>query len=331
MKIDRKLLPFFIILAVLALLPLYFRTNSYVMHILIMCLIWGIVAANWDLIVGYGGVFSFGQIAFFAIGAYTSAVLAKTGLRSLDIGLSPWLSMFIGGGAAGLSGFLIGLPCLRLKGIYIALVTFTLHETLSPILRLGGDIGTGGAGGCVSIPPFYLGGYIFTPLERVPTFYLALAIFAVVIYLVYRLIHSPIGLAFVSLRDSEPLARSLGISEYKYKLILFTISAFLTGIAGAFYAHYTGLISRTVLGLDVFVLVIVMVIVGGLGRFPGAIIAAFIFTILNEFLRPLEAFRPIILGILAIVIIIWAPEGLTGIRGYFVRFRQRIKSLGVKG
>jgi branched-chain amino acid transport system permease protein len=330
-KINRRHIPPLASLVVLLVLPIFLGNNPYIMYILILCLIWAVVAAAWDLIMGYGGVFSFGQVAFFAIGAYTTALLTKTGPKTLDIGISPWLGLLLGGVVAAVVGILIALPCLRLRGIYPALVTFALHETLIPLILLGEPIGTGGVGSCVNIPPFQLGGYTFTPLDRVPSYYVALAISAVLIFVIYKVIHSSFGRAFVALRDDEPFAKSLGIDEHKHRVILFGISAFITGIAGAFYAHYCGLISHQILGLDIFILLLVMVIIGGLGRFPGAVIAAFIFTFANEFLRPLEAFRPVILGGIIIAAIIFTPQGLGGIPDIvrpFIRRTFRRSSVG---
>ena len=332
LNVSRKLLNFVIPLLILCLLPAFWGGNPHVMHILIMCLIWAVVATAWDLVIGYGGIFSVGQIAFFAIGAYTSALMTKTGVNTLGIGMSPWLGIFMAGIIAGLVGFLISLPCLRLKGAYIALVTFALHETLPPLVRAGQPIGTGGVGSLVGIPPLQLGSYVFSPMERVPSYWIVLCIFFILMFVIYKIINSRFGLAFIALRDDEPFARSLGVNMYRSQVTLFTISAFITGIVGGFYAHYLGTISHGILGLDIFVLVLVMVIVGGMGRFPGAAIAAFIFTFANELLRPLEGFRAIILGAIIIVVVILSPQGLMGIpnlvKSYIKKRRNLAEELG---
>jgi len=315
-KMDRTIFALLVSFAVLALLPLGLGNNGYIMHLLIMCLIWSVVAVNWDLVLGYGGIFSFAQIAFFVIGAFTAALFGK------NLGVSPWLGLFIGGGAACGIGMLISLPVMRLRGAYVALVTLGLHEILPPLIRAGRPIGTGGMGSLVGIPPFQVGSYIFSAMDRVPPYYIALVIFALTMLTVHKIIHSRFGLAFVALRDAEPFAKTLGVDDYRSKLILFGISAFFCGLIGAFYGSYLGLISSALLGMDLFILVLVMVIVGGLGRFPGAIIGAFIFTFLNEFLRPLEEFRPVILGGLAIAVMMGSPEGLMGIPKYFAGFKR---------
>lgn len=274
-----------------------------------MCLIWGAVAAAWDLIMGFAGIFTFGQVAFFVIGAYCSAMLTRT------LGISPWLGIPGGGLITGVIGILVGLPCLRLKGAYIALVTFAVHMILEPFLKsdVGRAIGTGGPQGILSIPPLKLFGYTYSSLEPVPWFYTAFFISFVALFVIYKIIHSTWGLAFIGVRDSEAFARSIGINDFKYKLMVFGISAFLTGMIGAFYAHYVGMLSTRILGLDLFLILMVMLVLGGVGRFPGAVIGAFIAVFVGEWLRPLETYRLLIFGAMVVLLVIWMPHGITGL------------------
>lgn len=308
MKMPRELFTLLIMLGVVSLLPIFLHNNLVIMHVLIMCLIWGVVAAAWNLMLGFAGIFTFGNVAFFAIGAYTS------GMLTTHLGISPWLGILAGGITVGLAGILIGLPCLRLKGTYIALVTFALHMILTPLFLsdVGRAMGTGGSLGLLYIPTLQLGGYTFTAFDKVPWFYVALAIAFLSLFAIYKIIHSSSGLAFTALRDAEPLAKSLGINEYKYKLIVFGFSAFLTGIIGAFYAHYVGVVSVGILGLDLFLLLMVMIIIGGMGRFPGAVIGSFIVTFLNYLLRPTEEIRFIIFGAMVVMLVVFMPGGLMG-------------------
>jgi len=307
MKIERGLFTLFGMLLILFLLSIFFHENPYILHVLIVCLIWGVVASAWDLIMGYAGIFSFGQLAFFALGAY------GTGMLTVYLGISPWVGILAGGIIACVVGVAIGGACLRFKGVYIGLVTFCLHLILEPLIMIGRSIGTGGSTGLLGIPPLKVGGYTFSALEKVPWFYVALAISFLSFFAIYKIIHSPLGLAFIALRDAEPFAKSLGINQYKCKLLLFSISAFLTGIIGAFYAHYVSGISPRILGLDAFLMVMIMLVVGGIGKFPGVIIGAFGVTILNEFLRPTGLYRLVIFGSVVILSILLMPEGLMGI------------------
>ncbi len=305
MKLDREGSTLLVMLAVLLLLPTYFHNNLYIMHILIMCLIYGVVAVGWDFMMGYAGIFTFGQFAFFAIGAYAS------GMLTLYLGISPPLGILLAGLIAAGVGIVIGLPCLRLKGAYIALVTFALHLILVPLINsdVGRAMGTGGTVGLLDIPTLAAG---FSVAAKVPWYYTLLGVAFLSFFVVYRISHSSIGLAFVSLRDSEPLAKSLGVDAYKHKLMVFGISSFLTGMIGAFYAHYTGIVSTRILGLDIFLMVMVMLVIGGMGKFPGAAIGAFIVTFLNEFLRPLGEYRLFIFGAIVVLLIVLVPEGLMG-------------------
>lgn len=308
MKMPRELSILFIMLGVVGLLPIFLHNNQVIMHILIMSLIWGVVAANWDFMMGFAGIFTFGQVAFFVIGAYTSGILTTY------LGISPWLGILAGGITVGLAGVLIGLPCLRLKGTYIALVTFALHMILTPLFLsdVGRAMGTGGSLGLLHIPPLQLGGYTFTVFDKIPWFYVALAISFLSLFAIYKIIHSPSGLAFTALRDSEPLAKSAGIDDYRFKLMAFGISAFLTGIIGAFYVHYVGVASVGILGLDTFLLLMVMIIIGGMGRFPGAVMGSFMVTFLNFLLRPTDHIRFIIFGAMVVALVVLAPQGIMG-------------------
>ena len=309
--------------AALAILPFFFHDSNYIMNILILCLIWGVVAASWDLILGYANVFSFGHLAFFIIGGYTSGLLAEY------LGLSPWLGYIAGGLAAAFIGFLIGIPCLRLQGMYLAIVTFSLNFVLPTLIVFAGpgrfeNFSTGGSWGLERIPSPTLFGYEFTRQEMVPWFYLTLGFFILFMSIIYLIIKSDIGLAFIALRDAEPQAKSLGVDEYKYKLLVFAISAFIAGSAGAYYAHYFGLISPASMSLDVFLIVLIMVLVGGIGVFPGAAIGAFVITIANELLRPTLEWRLVILGVIVILTMMFMPKGIMDILAAIGRLWRRI-------
>jgi branched-chain amino acid transport system permease protein len=295
----------------LAILPIFVHHRTYIMHIMILCFIWGVVASAWNLIMGYASIFSFSQIAFFTISGYT------TGMMSKYWGVSPWLGIVPGAILASIAGVLIGLPCLRLKGIFIAVATLALHLSLPTLLSQGRAYGTGGSHGLAGIPPFQVGERVFGHLSW---YYLLLIVFLILLFVIYKVIHSRMGLAFVALRDAGHFAESLGVNDYKYKLIIFAVSAFITGIMGGLLTHYTGAISPAMLGTDLFLVVIAMVLFGGLGRFPGAVIGAFAITFANELLRPTGTFRLLILGGIIVVTMIYMPKGLMGMLESVGRF-----------
>jgi len=315
MNINKKTV--LISLSVIAILPLIFRGNPYIIHILTLALIWSVVASAWDLIVGYAYVFSFGQMALFVIGGYTSSMMA------LYWGVSPFLGMAAGAGLTALAGIVIGLSCLRLRGMYVAVATLGLHLVLPPLLLQGRAYGTGGSRGLGSIPPIEVLGQ---PLDMFGWYYAAFGIFFAMLFLIYRIINSSTGLAFVSLRDAHAAASSLGVNEYRYKLMVFGISAFITGLMGGFYSHYIGVISPTILGTDIFLMVIAMMLFGGLGRFPGAVIGAFAITLANELLRPVGHFRHLILGAVIVATLIYMPQGLIGLLESLGNLMSRVKN-----
>lgn len=309
LKMRKELIVLLTIFFFLSIVPVFLHANRYIMNILTTCLIWAVVAASWDLLLGFAGIFSFGQVAFFVTGAYGSAILTR------DFGISPWFGILAGGVIAGGLGLLVCLPCLRLKGAYIALATFAVHMILEPLLKskIGISLGTGGPQGLFIIPPLRLGGYTFSTMEPVPCFYVALGIFLVSLLIIYRIIFSVWGLAFLALRDSEVFAKSLGVNDFKYKLLVFGVSALLTGSVGAYYAHHVQLLSPRMLSLDLFLTLMVMLVLGGIGRFPGAVIGALIATFFSEMLRPLETYRGLVFGGTVVLLVIFMPQGIMGI------------------
>lgn len=284
-------------------------TDSYVQHVLILCFLWSIVAAAWDLALGYAGVFNYAQLVFFAAGAYGTTML------TLKLGFAPLPALAASCAITGLLGLLVGLPCLRLKGEYVALFTFAVHLAMPPLIQQTKDLGSGGTMGLFGVPPIELFGISLTPQNKLGWYFTTLALAAVCVHLIYFvLLTSKTGRAFVALRDSEHFARSLGVNEFRYKLLAFIISAAITGFAGALYAHYTTVVTPKILGNEFFLLVMVMLAMGGIGRFPGAVLGAVLVTILNELLRSTGTFRLLILGLLVVFTLLLLPNGLVSLK-----------------
>jgi branched-chain amino acid transport system permease protein len=292
------------LVALVALGP--FIGQNYVLHVLILCFIWSMVVAGWDLVMGYAGIVSFAQLVFFAAGAYASAMIA------ISFDVPPLEAIFITAIIAACVGLLIGLPCLRLRGEYVALFTFAVHLALPSLIRQGRPWGTGGSTGLMGIPPFEIGGYTLRTIDKLPWYYLTLTLAAVAVYTIYFVVlPRKWGRAFVCLRDSEAFARSLGVNDYKYKLLVFMVSAAITGVAGAIYAHYIGVVTPSILETEFFLIVMLMLCVGGMGLFPGAVLGAFIITMGNELLRSVGEYRLLVLGIAVLVSVVFFPNGLT--------------------
>lgn len=294
------------IVVVLALLPLALGDSNYTMRLLIVSMIWGGVAVAWDLLLGYAGVFNLGQVGFFALGAYASAMLSE------NAGLNPWWGLLAGAAAGAVVAVLLGIPSLRLAGIYVALLTLAFYEVLSPLLTVGEAIGTGGKRGISPITPYSIGEYTLSGSDQIPWYYIALGLFVACLVVCYFAINSRFGASFIALHDSESFAQSLGISRYRVSLMIVGISGLLTGLMGAFYAHYTAVVSPRLLGLEVFIYLVIMVLLGGVGKFPGPAIGAFIVIFLSDWLREFENYRMLIFGALVVAIVMLAPRGIMG-------------------
>ncbi len=299
---------FFAGVGVLGLLGLIIDDN-YLLHILILCLIWSMVVAAWDLVMGYAGIFNFAQLVFFAVGAYVMAMV------SINYGLPPIAAIPIAAVIGALFGLLVGLPCLRLRGEYVALFTFAVHLAMPTLIQQSRALETGGSTGLLGIPPLDLGFVRLFPHSKLAWFYVALVTATAIVYFIYFVVlRGRWGRAFVCLRDSEAFAKSLGVNDFKYKLLVFTVSAFATAIAGAIYSNYVGVVTPKILGNEFFLMVMLMLSIGGLGRFPGAILGAFIITIGNELLRDAGQYRLFLLGACVVAAVLFMPAGLVSLR-----------------
>lgn len=315
--IDRQQIAFLCAVAGLVLLGLLVD-DSYVLHVMVLICVWAIVAASWDLVLGYAGIFNYAQLVFFAVGAYASAMLA------IYAAVPPLVAVLSAGAIGAVAGLLIALPCLRLKGEYIALFTFAIHLALPPVIQQGRAVGMGGNTGLLGIPPMEVFGIVLGPLDRQAWFFFALTVAAICVFLIYFVVlRSRIGRAFVALRDAPAFAQTLGVNAMRYKLIAFVLSAALTAIAGAIYAHYTGVVTPKILGTEFFLMAMIMLAIGGLGRFPGVLIGTVVVIVGNELLRAFDDYRLILLGLGVVLTVIYLPGGLISLTD---RWRRPAKS-----
>ena len=287
-----------------ALAPLFIH-NVYVRHLLIVAMIYAVVAASWDLSLGYAGVFNFAHVAFFAIGAYTSGILVK------DLGVAPWVTILAGGLMGSASGLLVCLPVLRVKGIYVCLITFAYSQLWLHVIRSQGEI-TGGSRGLVLIPAFSFAGYSFDQSSKIAYYYLFFFIMIVSIWLLRVTVKSCFGLSIVALRDNEDYAVSRGIPLARQRLITFAISAFFPGLVGAAYSLYTGIASADLFGFGYLTTVLSMLILGGISTIYGPVIGAFVLGFASEFLNELGPIKYMLIASLTILILRFYPEGVVG-------------------
>ena len=306
MKSRRTLVLTLGLIATYAILPAFLGGDAYYLNLLVTAMIFGGLAVSWDLLLGYAGVWTFGQIGFFVCGAYASAML------TYHLGVSPWLGLAAAAAVGVLASLLIGLPSLRLTGVYVALLTLAFFMVLGPLLSAGRAIGTGGSNGLLGLPTYSLPGYEFGYYSPYPWYYMALALLALCLVVTYVTIKSRFGAGFIALRDSESLARSLGVDRYFASLVVMAISGGMAGLMGGYYAHFAGVVSPRLLGLDLFLLLWVMMMVGGVGRFPGAAIGALVVTFLDDYLRPFGTARTLVLGALVVLLVMLMPRGVMG-------------------
>lgn len=299
LKLTRKTIVLTVVLILVILFPITGTgAKPYHLHVFILFFIWAMVASSWNLLNGISGINSLGNIGFMAIGGYCSGILAKT------FGLPTLLTIPVGGIVSMvLVTIFLGLPTLRLKGVYIALLTLIFADTLPTLLTQTRSV-TGGAVGLHEIPPFFEGA------GKIHNYYICLAAFIIMLFVIHRLIKSNTGIAFVVLRDSENLATSLGVSRFRERVKVFAISALLSGLAGGFYVHSLGDISPATLAIEPFLMGIAMMELGGIGTLFGPVLGAAIIVFGSEFLRLADILRMTLLGGLICVTILFFPGGL---------------------
>jgi branched-chain amino acid transport system permease protein len=296
-----KFIGYAVLILAAILLP-FLITDNYTLHLIIVSLVWASVVTNWNLTLGYGGMFHIAQPTFLAVGGYTAAIAAVSG------GVSPWLCLLIGGFGSLVASVIVGVPSLRVKGIYLILFTFAFHFTVSESVFHLSQI-TGGSMGLV-VPTFTLGKVEFSTVNLGPYYYVACILLAISVLITSRIVRSDTGKALIATRDSEVLAMSCGINLYKYKLITFSSAAFITGVVGAFYAIYVMVIGPELFSFSLIVNGFGMIVVGGIGTLIGPILGSFIITFISELFRSAEAYRPIIVGSIIILMLIFAPNGV---------------------
>ncbi len=301
---------FYVGTLLLAIIPLFIR-DPYLLNVLIISLSFGVLAASWNLICGYTGIFTFGHQAFFGVGGYVSALMA------MKAGISPWFGLFIGGTVAAFLSFLIGLPCLRLRAApYVAIMTLAFSEIarITCMNLVGLTRGEMGLWGIPNFPDIHIpliGVVSFAGGVRVPYYYLILIIFTITMVIIHLILRSHIGLAFRSIRDSQDAAESLGVNITYYKLLAFVVSAFFAGVVGSFYAHYILILTpSSVFPVGLMIEILAITLIGGIGTFLGPVIGALLLTIGLEYLRFLGDYRFITYGILLVMVVLFMPQGL---------------------
>lgn len=281
-------------------IPLFFQ-NPYILHMLILVLLWTLLAQSWNLLGGYTGQVSFGHAAFFGVGAYTAGIIFKVTEKPT----LAWAGIVLGGVVACVLATFIGWICFRLRGPFFALSVLALAEVLR-LIALNWKELTNGAEGILYIPAF---------TSKAAYYYIILAIAALNFWLIHVVMKSKLGFYFLAIREDQDAAESLGIPTTKYKLISLLISAFFTGVGGAFYMNYMGFIDPAIVfGIEhISVMMILVTMLGGAATYTGPATGAVIYILLSEALRVwVKSGHLVFFGALIIAIIIFFPNGIVG-------------------
>lgn len=289
-------------LAVLIILPQLDIKTVYIRYACTI-LMYATLAGSLNVINGYSGQSCMGQAGFFCIGAYTCAIL------STKFGVPFWLCLPLGGILGAIVGALVSLPTLRLQGIYLSIVTLGASEIIRIVAQSWTDV-TGGSMGIKSIPKPELFGYkIFKPQDY---YYIFLVVGVIFLFLTARVLKSRVGRAWMSIREDQIAARSLGVEIKRYKSSNFMYGAFWAGVIGAAYAPFVSFIEASQFTLDTGFDVLAMVVIGGQGTLIGPIVGATIVTLLTESLRFLSYWRYVIYAVIIILMMWVRPQGLVG-------------------
>ena len=304
MRIDagRNVVPLAIVVLTAAALLLAAKSDGYTPFVLALVALTAVVGVGLNILLGLTGQVSLGHVGFYAIGAYTVAILT---LKGVDF----WIALPLAGAVAGIVGFVLALPALRVTGPYLAMVTIAFafivqHGTIEWRTL------TGGSNGLMGIPPPSIGALIFSEREMAM---LAVVLAGASLYAFHRLARSGWGMAMVAVRDAEPAARSIGLNPVIVKTAAFSLSAVFTGLAGGIFAPLLMFVAPDSFPFSQSILFLFAVIVGGAGWTFGPVVGALVSVVLPELLSGLAEYRLLFFGA-ALLVILWvAPEGVLGL------------------
>jgi len=276
------------------LLPL-FSQDPYLLRILIFTSIFAILAASWDLLSGFTGQMNFGHALFFGVAAYCTALL------NIRLDLPPWISIPIGALGAVLAGLIIGIPCLRLRGTYLALTTLAFPIILMGVVFAIPNI-TGGELG--------LSGIDRLSNSRLTDYYITSVLMLGLGFIMWKITDSKTGIILHAIREDEVAVRSSGINTTRYKLLAFCLSGFFAGIAGGLYAHIMRTAGPSTLEVALSFQIVIWAVFGGIVSIYGPIAGVFILFPLLEFLRIVPKIRMLLFAFIVLLTLLYMPQGL---------------------
>jgi ABC-type branched-subunit amino acid transport system permease subunit len=313
MKLSKKWGYLFLIL-IIFVIPVFIKSEYY-LHILVLSVI-NIILTSSVRAIAVTGQVSMGHAGFKCIGAYTSAVIA------MRLGFSPYLSMVVGGLVALVVAGIIAYPITRVKTVYFSMLTMFFGIVVTLVTSEWRSL-TGGTTGIINIPVFgtiKILGMVIDFNSKLPNLYFALILMFIVLFFLYGLDRSYIGMTLKSISQDDALASSIGINVARYKAIIFCIGCFIAGLAGGFYAHYWGILNPDSFGLFHSIYLLIYMIVGGSDRFIGAVIGAFVLTLLPEVSRVFQEYQPLVFVAVLYLVIFLLPKGM-------IELLQQMKSL----
>jgi len=294
-----------------ALAPL--RLSEYWQHVAIVGMYYIIMAASWNLLAGYTGQFSLAHQTFAALGGYASGLMIYHLNVSIGVGFVAAVL------TTALTGFLLGLLVLRMKGIYLAVATWAFSESCRLTIAAAYKFTRGEQG--LHLPS------LFGSLSPTKYYYLFMGLTIGLLLLMYLVIKSPIGAFIRAIKDDELAASAMGVDTVKWKLFIMTFASTIAGIAGFFYAHYIVILSPVILSFNEIGKIVIMVVFGGLGTFAGPLIGAPAIVIISELTRDFGAWNMVFYSLAVIIIIRMYREGLVkliqGTLDKLVAFRKR--------
>ncbi len=298
-----KVITLLVSAAVLIIFPLVYH-DDYYKGIIVRVLIYVVLASALNVINGLTGQFILGQAGLMLVGSYSAALMA-TGLNL------PFLVCFLSAGIiTALFGFIICLPTFKLNGIYLSIVTVGFAEGIR-LLALNWNDFTGGPMGVKGIPAPDLFGLKLTSVTSF--YYLALVVAVITVFVIKRTLKSRVGRAWLSIKEDQLAASSLGVEVSRYKAISFTMGAFFSGLGGALIAYFYRYISSELFMMDESFNIISMMIVGGSGTIGGPVLGAVVINVLNEFFRIAVSYRVVLSSLVVIGMMWWRPQGLLGL------------------
>jgi branched-chain amino acid transport system permease protein len=291
---------------ILLIVPILFRDNNYYLHIFVLVAINIILTASLRAIASVGQI-SMGAMAFAGVGAYTSAILMK------KMAL-PFLVAFpLSGIASMIVAAVVAYPFVRVTGIYFTMLTLFLGEVIRLIITQWTSM-TGGSAGMLKIPSigtFSMGGANINFIHLLPYSYLVFAIMVLILLFLYRIDRSQIGTTLEAIEKDEKVAESVGINVIRFKVLIFCIGSFFTGLAGSLYAHHLRVLNPNSFGLFPSIYIMIYMVVGGRKKFSGSIIGAVVLTLIPELFRPLKEYQPYVFAAVLFLVLFLLRQGLS--------------------